>query len=367
MKKVYQVIHLLRFQILSSIFKDASAKTPGFPIFLALIMLLIMPFLLAHENETTIGRTATTTLFESTNDSFRVQVPKGWVVQDVNNTGSLLAAEVTQGYGILAQLCPVATGQDGVQQQGAITDVSGTRSSGSCQQQSQGEMIHIIRYPNLGPRLGITANDIMDTVPDSVLQYEIHKLQEVGYRDINIVNSTYIPINVHYNTTFTGEMPAAQVTVPGRFVEITYSTASAPNEIREGYLILTATNATPPNLETITGYSIFYEGAPAAKAQQTVTPAPPGTKPVPVPVALAFGSFELIPSEEAVRDIRSAIVAQQAVSIANDQGEEANQPTSATQYLDTTTVMFIIVYSLLVIGVVWKFISYMRRPYLKVE
>src|SRR6266511_2996270 len=28
------------------------------------------------------------TLFQSTMDNFRVQVPEGWVIQDVNNTGS---------------------------------------------------------------------------------------------------------------------------------------------------------------------------------------------------------------------------------------------------------------------------------------
>jgi hypothetical protein len=33
-------------------------------------------------------------------------VPEGWVIQDVNNTGSTLLQEATQGYGILAQLCP---------------------------------------------------------------------------------------------------------------------------------------------------------------------------------------------------------------------------------------------------------------------
>src|SRR5215212_5668335 len=46
------------------------------------------------------------TLFQSTRDSFRVQVPHGWVIHDVKNTGSILAAEVLEGYGLLAQLCP---------------------------------------------------------------------------------------------------------------------------------------------------------------------------------------------------------------------------------------------------------------------
>jgi hypothetical protein len=41
--------------------------------------------------------TAAMTIFQSTNDSFRVQVPEGWVIYDVNNTGSALSEESTQG------------------------------------------------------------------------------------------------------------------------------------------------------------------------------------------------------------------------------------------------------------------------------
>jgi preprotein translocase subunit YajC len=117
------------------------------------------------------GTTATTTLFESTNDSFRVQLPEGWVIQDVNNTGFALAAEVTEGYGVLAQLCP--EGEEGGQQQGALTNVSSSSSSSSCQQQqqqAQEEIIHIIRYPNLGSRLGIAVDDINDIIPNSILE-----------------------------------------------------------------------------------------------------------------------------------------------------------------------------------------------------
>ena len=48
-----------------------------------------------------------TTSFQSTDDGFSVQVPEGWVIHDVDNTGSVsLEEEATQGYGILAQLCP---------------------------------------------------------------------------------------------------------------------------------------------------------------------------------------------------------------------------------------------------------------------
>src|SRR5919107_3633755 len=53
----------------------------------------------------------------SAKDSFRVQLPEGWVIQDINNTGFTLAAEVLQGYGILAQLCP--------QEQSVLRNVGG--------------------------------------------------------------------------------------------------------------------------------------------------------------------------------------------------------------------------------------------------
>src|SRR5215207_445294 len=47
-----------------------------------------------------------TTPFQSANDGFSIQVPQGWIIEDVDNTGSALSQETTQGYGILAQLCP---------------------------------------------------------------------------------------------------------------------------------------------------------------------------------------------------------------------------------------------------------------------
>ena len=61
---------------------------------------------------------STTILFENRNDSFRVQVPEGWTIDDLNNTGSALESELTQGYGILAELCPEEEG--GGQQQEAL-------------------------------------------------------------------------------------------------------------------------------------------------------------------------------------------------------------------------------------------------------
>jgi hypothetical protein len=260
------------------------------------------------------GTTATTRLFESTKDNFRVQPPEGWVIQDINNTGFALAAEVTEGYGLLAELCPA---EEEGQQQGALTNVSS--SSSICQQQAQEKIIHVIRYPNLGARLAIAIGDVRDNIPDSILEYEMQKLQDVGYRDINIVNSTDTKINIHYITT--ENVPAPEAFIPARLVEMTYSTNSAPSEMRRGYFILAATPLTSPNLETITGYSIFYEDTSGATAvEQTTTPT--GNLLLPAPFRQVFDSFELIASEEAVQVILAAIGQQAVSNEPNDQLEE---------------------------------------------
>ena len=95
----------------------------------------------------------------------------------------------------------------------------------------------------------------------------MQKLQEVGYRDIRILNSTDAIIDIvgtALNNSTIG-------TVPARLVEMTYSTNLNPTEIRQGYLLSTATAATPRNLGIITGYAILYEGGSATAAE--ITPA----------------------------------------------------------------------------------------------
>jgi PKD repeat protein len=249
--------------------------------------------------------TAATTV-RSTKDSFRVQVPQGWVIQDVNNTGFTLAAEVLEGFGILAQLCPEEEQQ---QQQSALTNASGANTTNSSRsassnsnsngcQASQEEVIHIVRYPNLGARLGISSDDIFttinrDTIPNAILAYHMQKLHEVGYRDIQIVNSIDTTINVDNSTGLRNNRIAT--TIPAKLAEMTYSTNFDPNETRTGYFILTATAATPRNLGVITGYSIFYEGNSTTTAETmssgSLAPTP---RALSATVRQVFDSFEII-------------------------------------------------------------------------
>jgi hypothetical protein len=233
-----------------------------------------------------------TTTFQSTSDSFSIQVPSGWIIQDVDNAGPAQLEEVRQGYGILVQLCPE-------EQQGAAAAASNA-SGGSTNTisninasrcQGAQEVIHIIRYPDLDTRLSannVTTTNNNLTTTDNILTYHLQKLQEVGYRSMQIVNSTDMTSNLRdpqTNETIT--------TVPGKLVEMTYSTNFAPNEIKRGYFILTATNSTVPNVATTKGYGVFYEGNSTTTTPAEITTAA-ASLPLPPQVGQVFDSFELI-------------------------------------------------------------------------
>jgi PKD repeat protein len=277
-----------------------------------------------------------TTTFQSTNDSFRVQVPQGWIIQDVNNIGVTLATEVMQGYGVLAQLCP----EEEEEQQAVLVNTGGNTSNISSSISSSSnscggaqEVIHIIRYPNLGDILGFTSSDgnatadNSNTIPDTVLAYQMQKLQEVGYRDIRIGDSIDTTVNV-ISTQLNNNVI---VTLNAKFVEMTYSTTSAPDETKRGYFLSTATDATPRNLGLITGYGLFYEGNSTTTTAETTTEGNSTTTtaetttegnsttttaetttasfslPPPAPVIQVFDSFELIAGEEAEQATLAAL------------------------------------------------------------
>jgi hypothetical protein len=260
------------------------------------------------ENRRAAAGTATMAagrIFQSTNDSFSVQVPDGWIIHDVDNGGFTSLEESRQGYVMLAQLCPEEEQQRILSNAGSSTNSSSTSTSNGCQ--GAQEVIHIIRYPDLRTRLSTnnvtTTNNNMTTTTDNILSYHLQKLQEVGYRDIEIVNSIERTVNLtNAQTNQTIQ------TVPAKFVEMTYATVSAPNETREGYFILTATNATAPNPGMTKGYSIFYEGgssvAATAKNTAEITTASGSLIPsLSPPVGQVLDSFELIAAPEATQAV----------------------------------------------------------------
>ena len=246
-------------------------------------------------NRTTAARTTT---FQNATDGFSIQFPDGWVIQDIDNTGSALLQERRQGYGVLAQLCPEEQQQLGAAGLSNASDRSRTNSISSINASSclgAQEVIHIIRYPDLETRIQPGNN---------ITLYHLQKLQEVGYRDIQTLNGTATIVNL---TNLQTNQTIA--TIPAKSVEITYSTNASPDEIRTGYFILTATNSTAPNPGTTKGYTVFYEGSSdieeeAAEITTTSSASSSLQLPIPLPPAVAeiFGSFELIAAPEVIAE-----------------------------------------------------------------
>ncbi|HJU94555.1 MAG TPA: hypothetical protein VJ643_00855, partial [Nitrososphaera sp.] len=254
---------------------------------------------------------------------FSIEVPQGWIIHDVDNTNtgsSTLSQETTQGYGILAQLCPEEEEQQ--REQGAqLPNASAVGDIVSCEG-SENYVIHILRYHDLDTRLQ-TANNVTTSginnsaiTNDNVLSYHLQKLREVGYRDIKILNSAETRVNLTNPQT-----NQTIATVPAKFVEMAYSTAIALNETRSGYLISTATNATAPSLGTTKGYSVFYEGSSFSEAEPTIRfgslrQLPPAAKQV-------FDSFELIAAPEVAQALaqQTAEVAEHAEGEENDRDD----------------------------------------------
>src|SRR5215212_10029614 len=241
-----------------------------------------------HDNLCTTTRRRRTTTIQSTDDSFSVQVPEGWVIQELSDTGSELGVEVSEGLRILVQLCPEE------EQQRVFPNASGGSSTDSTSNSCQGaqeEVIHIVQYPDL--ETGVQEDNNITT-------YHLQKLQEVGYSNIQIVNNTDMTVNIANPQT-----DETIATVPAKLVEMTYSTNVDLNETRTGYFILTATAATDPDVGTIKGYAIFYEGnsTTAAIAAETTTASSSFLPPLPPAVGQIFDSFELIAAEEVAEAI----------------------------------------------------------------
>jgi hypothetical protein len=242
--------------------------------------------------------TPAATIFQSANDSFRIQVPDGWIARDINNSTSAMSEETRLGYGLLAQLCSEEEQQQGAG--GVSTNASGSASnninSNDRCQRAQEEVVHIIRYPDLNTRLlpnNITTTNNNITTTDNIVSYQLQKLQEAGYRSMRIIISTDMAVNL--TNPHTDERIA---TLPAKLVEITYGTNADPNEIRRGYLVSTATNSTTPNIGTTKGYALFYEGNSTTTNAAATIMNMSGSLPLPTPIQQLFDSFELTVAPE---------------------------------------------------------------------
>src|SRR5215212_8027746 len=291
-------------------------------------------------NTTTTNAAATTTrptaatFFQSTNDSFRVLVPQGWVIQDWNNTGSVSSDEATRGYAILAQLCP-----EEQQKVAFSTNASSGSNTPNCRA-SENNVIHIIRYPDLDTRLAANngsaatnssaaTNGTNTTTTGNITAYHLQKLEEVGYHDIRILKSAKMNINL----TTAADANQTVTTRQAKFVQMTYTTAIEPNETKTGYFILTSANATAPNSGTTKGYALFYEGNSSSNAAGPgrITQASASSSSLPVAVRQALGSFELILAPEAAQALSQQAAQGQSLPATNATDTNATEVPEAAE------------------------------------
>jgi hypothetical protein len=185
--------------------------------------------------------------FENTMDGFRVQVPDGWVVQDIDNQhlpNYLTANEA--GFLILAIICPQ---QEAVQINGGLYSCEQSESSVEIAQDRLG---HRPEFELIEDPISIT--------PDDFLSFILEGMQGRNYTNIHVINSTDITINI------TGlEDPNTTIrTAPAKLVEMIYQPNLGLPDLRS-YTILTTIPEDPvPGLRQIlSGNSVNYEG-PAA-------------------------------------------------------------------------------------------------------
>ena len=200
--------------------------------------------------------------FESVSDSFRINVPEGWVIEDIYKTDTdALLGEMQQGSRLLARLCP---------QEQALADNDGAYN---CKEAD--ERIDIQRYPNLAdePEFDSVANS--NTTNENFLSYHKLKLQKLGYTDFSILQNVNMTINV-----ISADTNNTIAIVPANFIEMRYNSANSVDT--KGYFLLAATNATS-KAGIVSGYGLSYE------ADAAILPSgnPPGLEQI-------FQSFEFV-------------------------------------------------------------------------
>jgi plastocyanin len=224
--------------------------------------------------------------FQSISDGFSLAVPDGWVIQDVHNadTGTLLD-EIMQRSRPLALLCP---------QEHAFADTEGRYS---CEEAY--ESILIQKYRNLADEAEFASNARGTISNEDLVDYQILKLQKLGYTEISILHNTKTTINVISSGTNN-----TTAIVPASFIEMRYNNANSTDT--RGYFMLAATNATS-SVGIISGYSLSYEADAAIL--------PSGSPPE--PIQKIFQSFEF------VKEAREGELASQTQNNNNDHYNDA--------------------------------------------
>jgi hypothetical protein len=182
--------------------------------------------------------------FQNTEDGFRVDVPDGWVVEDIDNVHlpSFRTANEA-GFTMLAIICP---------RQEAMLSTGGLYN---CEQSET--TVELLR-DRLGHRPEFESIEDPTTItPDDFLTFTIEEMQGRNYTDIQVVNSTDLNINI----TSPGNPNTTIRTVPAKLTELMYRPNPGLTDMRSYTILATIPEKLVPGLrQVLSGVSISYEG-----------------------------------------------------------------------------------------------------------
>jgi flagellar basal body-associated protein FliL len=254
-----------------------------------------------------------TTTFQNLVDGFRIQVPNGWVVQDINNTSAYWQINEEQsGVSGLAIVCP---------QEETQLAVGGTFECKIAPSPPSLGPMSISRFKSIDdrPELASIQNQTDITMSD-FFDFYIRFLEggspprEVPH-NLQVVNDTDITVNIINAPT-----NQTVATVPGKLVKIAFpfttTTAAAAEEptrlFADALLVLNGT----------TGYAIFYPNELfAAESDQP-----------PRPVQQIFDSFELLTTNNSTSLQPTPVTRTSPSQIAEEQ-QQSSSPSPFTQQL----------------------------------
>jgi hypothetical protein len=207
--------------------------------------------------------------FQSAADGFRLQVPYGWVVQDIDNLhlpNFRVANEA--GFFILAIICPQLEAV-----QGTAAEMYNCEQSGSSIEILHDRLSHRPEFEVIEDPASIT--------PDDFLAFVIEEMQGRNYTNVQIINSTDLTINIT-----SPEDPNTTIrTAPAKLVEMTYQLSPGLGDMRSYSILATIPENPQPGLrQMVSGEFVTYEGP----ALTTPSGSPPP------PIQQMFQSLEFI-------------------------------------------------------------------------
>src|SRR5918997_1395543 len=183
--------------------------------------------------------------FQSAADGFRLQVPYGWVVQDIDNL-HLPNFRVTNeaGFFILAIICPQLEAV-----QGTAAEMYNCEQSGSSVEILHDRLSHRPEFEVIEDPASIT--------PDDFLAFVIEEMQGRNYTNIQIINSTDLTINIT-----SPEDPNTTIrTAPAKLIEMTYQLSPEFGDMRSYSILATIPENPQPGLrQIVSGEFVTYEG-----------------------------------------------------------------------------------------------------------